>query len=151
MSAAPRIRPARRRDLPALVGLLDQLFAQEAEFRPEPELQRRGLAMILADKRRGRILVLEEDGAVAAMVNLLESVSTALGGKVLTLEDVVVDKARRGRGLGSRLVAHALDWARAEGYLRVTLLTDRDNAGAIAFYRGLGFAESTMVPLRRVF
>mgnify|MGYP000480491790 FL=1 len=44
-----------------------------------------------------------------------------------------------------------MDWARGEGFLRVTLLTDGDNHGARRFYERLGFGSSDMVVYRRRF
>ena len=59
--------------------------------------------------------------------------------------------SRRGDGLGSRLLQHAIDYARAHGFSRITLLTDRANSGAIRFYGRHGFAESEMTALRLTF
>jgi GNAT superfamily N-acetyltransferase len=83
------------------------------------------------------------------MVNALISISTAEGGPVLILEDVIVAAGHRGGGLGRHLVKHVLAWAAAEGMSRVTLLADRENESALRFYRTLGFEESAMVVRRR--
>jgi GNAT superfamily N-acetyltransferase len=79
---------------------------------------------------------------------LLFTVSTAEGGPVCWLEDMVVRPDRRGSGLGSRLLGHALGYARAHDFSRITLLTDRDNEGAIRFYQRQGFQRSAMTVLR---
>lgn len=143
------IRPATPADLPALCDLLAQLFAQEAEFHPDRAAQQRGLAAILADPGLGALLVAVEGGRVVAMVNLLYTVSTALGARVALLEDMVVDAGARGAGIGSALLEHAIAHARASGCRRVTLLTDDDNVAAQRFYARHGFARSPMRPLRR--
>ena len=142
------IRSAAERDIPALSRLLAQLFAQEAEFTPDAAAQARGLAAIISDDCAGRILIAEDDGRAVAMVNLLYTISTALGGRVAILEDMVVDVSVRGRGIGSRILTAALETARAGGCLRVTLLTDHDNKRAHSFYECHGFAQSPMVPFR---
>jgi ribosomal protein S18 acetylase RimI-like enzyme len=41
-----------------------------------------------------------------------------------------------------------MDWVRGQGFLRATLLTDRNNHGAQRFYERLGFAPSKMLALR---
>lgn len=143
------IRLATTADLPALCGLLDQLFAQEAEFAPDRAAQQRGLAAILADATVGQILVADEGGHIVAMVNLLYTVSTALGARVALLEDMVVDADARGRGLGSALLEQAIAHARDSGCRRITLLTDGDNTAGQRFYARHGFARSPMIPLRR--
>ncbi len=135
-------------DIPALSDLLSLLFAQEAEFRPDPAAQQRGLAAIINDPAVGTILVARDGGAVLGMVNLLFTVSTALGTRVALLEDMVVTTRDRNRGVGAELLRTAIVFARDHGCRRITLLTDADNVRAQAFYRTEGFAMSSMVPLR---
>ncbi|MNC21836.1 hypothetical protein D3C75_698220 [compost metagenome] len=91
-----QIRLATPADIPALCTLLDQLFAQEAEFTPDRSAQQRGLAAIIDDPAVGEILVTVADTRIVAMVNLLYTVSTALGARVALLEDMVVDTGARG-------------------------------------------------------
>ncbi|MBV2134337.1 GNAT family N-acetyltransferase [Pseudomonas sp. MAP12] len=137
-------------DIPALCQLLDQLLAQEAEFTPDRAAQQRGLAAIIADPAVGEILVAVEDARIVAMVNLLYTISTALGARVALLEDMVVDAATRGAGVGSALLERAIAHAREIGCRRLTLLTDADNLAAQRFYGRQGFTHSAMRPLRRV-
>jgi ribosomal protein S18 acetylase RimI-like enzyme len=47
----------------------------------------------------------------------------------------------RGRGVGRRLMEHALEAARAFPLARVELWVRADNARAIALYRQIGFEE----------
>lgn len=135
-------------DLPQLVELLALLFGQEAEFAPDEGKQRRALEMILADPSCGRIYVAREEEKVVATATLLYTVSTAEGGRAALFEDLVVRPDYRGRGIGSALLAHVIEQARADGVLRLTLLTDGDNERAQALYRKLGFAPSAMRPMR---
>jgi GNAT superfamily N-acetyltransferase len=135
-------------DIPALSALLSMLFAQEAEFSPDPAAQCKGLASIIAHPELGAVLLVREGAEVLAMVSLLFTVSTALGERVAMLEDMVVSSKARGAGVGARLLGHALSFARDQGCKRITLLTDRDNLAAQRFYAKQGFAASTMVPMR---
>lgn len=136
-------------DLPQLVGLLSELFALESDFHPERDKQMQGLRMILDEPARGRLFVLRIGGKVAGMANALITISTAEGGRVLLLEDVIVLREHRGGGMGRRLIEHVLNWAREQGMSRVTLLADRDNRAALDFYRKLGFENSNMTVLRK--
>ena len=136
-------------DIPALSGLLNVLFSQEAEFTPDAEAQQRGLGMILGNPDIGTILLARNaDGEVQGMVNLLWTVSTALGARVALLEDMVVAPAARGLGVGSRLLNAAIAEANRQGCQRLTLLTDADNVDAQRFYRRQGFVPSRMAPWR---
>jgi ribosomal protein S18 acetylase RimI-like enzyme len=140
--------PAGPADLPQLVELLALLFAQEADFAPDEVKQRRALQMILADASRGGIYVAREEGRVIAMATLLYTVSSAEGGRAALFEDLVVRPEYRGRGIGRALLAHVIEQAKADGVLRLTLLTDGDNERAQSLYRRLGFSASGMRPMR---
>ncbi|MDO8206659.1 MAG: GNAT family N-acetyltransferase [Gallionella sp.] len=136
-------------DLPQLAGLLAELFTLENDFAPERVKQLRGLRLILDNPAQGRLFVARDGAKIAGMANALISISTAEGGRVLLLEDVIVDSEYRGRGLGRALVEHVFAWAKVEDMLRVTLLADRDNHAALGFYHRLGFEHSNMLVLRK--
>jgi GNAT superfamily N-acetyltransferase len=135
-------------DIPELCGLLELLFTQESEFTPDPERQRRGLRSIIQDADVGQILVARDAGRVVGMINVLYTVSTALGGRVAIFEDMIVIPEARGIGVGSRLLTEAADLAARRGCLRASLLADADNPDAHRFYRRHGFERSGMVTFR---
>jgi len=145
----PLISFATQADLPALCDLLTALFTLEQDFTPDRVRQTEGLHLLLNNPQFGRLFVARMDHRVVAMANVLINISTAEGGRVAVLEDVIVAQEYRGQGLGRRLVEHVLAWCTAEGLSRVTLLADRDNVPALAFYRHLGFEPSNMTVLRR--
>jgi GNAT superfamily N-acetyltransferase len=136
-------------DLPAMADLLTELFTLESDFQPDREKQLAGLKLILDHPDMGRLFVVRVEGRVAGVANALITISTAEGGRVLLLEDVIVKSTHRGAGLGRSLVEHVLAWAKAEGMNRVTLLADKDNASALEFYARMGFQPSAMTVLRR--
>jgi len=135
-------------DVPALCELLSRLFTQEADFKPDAQKQAKGLRLIIAEPSRGRLFVLRIDNRVAGMASLLRTVSTAEGGEVFWLEDMIVADEFRGRGFGSELLRHAIEFARRQGVPRITLLTDLENKPAQRFYQSHGFKASAMTPMR---
>lgn len=139
---------AKPSDLPRLVELLGVLFESEAEFSADAEKQRTALQAILADPGKGKIFVAREGREVVAMASLLYTVSTAEGGKAALFEDLVTAPEHRKRGIGAALLKHVIEQARAEGVLRITLLTDMQNERAQAMYRRAGFVGSPMKPMR---
>lgn len=144
------INKATLSDIDALCGLLDILFSQELEFKPDTRAQAKGLQMIIENPNVGLILVARHGDKLVGMVNLLFTVSTALGARVAILEDMVVLPDERGLGVGASLLSTAIATAREQGCQRVTLLTDSTNEAAHAFYEKQGFTRSQMVAFRQM-
>ena len=142
------IEPATDADLDELSEMLGGLFSQEGDFRPDKEKQLRGLRLIFEQPSRGRVFVLRQNGAIVGMINLLFTISTAEGGFVILLEDLVIHKQYQGKGYGSKLLKHAIDFAKQKNFLRITLLTDRPENLAQEFFRHHDFVESSMIPMR---
>lgn len=143
-----RIVRAAVTDLPRLVELLGYLFEQESDFKPDCRKQKTGLKAILRDPKIGCLWVAKRDGRVVGMVSLLYTISTAEGGPVAWLEDLVVDPSYRGQGIGKSLLRFVIADGRKKGLKRITLLTDMDNQKAKALYKSHGFKSSGMTPLR---
>ena len=146
-----RIEPATAGDLPQLVELLQALFSIETYFAAEPGRQRRGLERLLREPpQRATLLVARgETGKAVGMVSVQLVVSTAEGSQSAWIEDVIVDKAVRGRGLGRLLVDAALAWAAERGATRAQLLAEESNEPALLFYSNLGWQQTRMIMLRK--
>lgn len=131
-----------------MADLLHDLFSLEDDFRPDRDKQLYGLRLILEQPARGRIFVLRGANKIIGMINLLITISTAEGGFVLLLEDLVIHRDHRGQGYGSKLLDYAVNFAKQKQFLRITLLTDSLNNPQRNFYLKNGFVESGMVPMR---
>lgn len=137
-------------DIPQLCILLAILFTQEADFQADVSKQSRALHQLIENPENGHILVLREGDSILGMVNLLFIVSTACGGRAALLEDMIIHPSWRGHGLGSKLLQAAIELAKNENCLRITLLTDRANHAALRFYQRHGFGMSAMLPMRMI-
>jgi GNAT superfamily N-acetyltransferase len=144
------IRAARPGDIPRMTVLLAELFSIESDFTPDVEKQIRGLSVLVAGPP-GRlcVLVAEERGMVVGMATVQTLISTAEGGRVGLVEDVVVQHDVRGRGIGTQLIAAIVDWARSHGLTRFQLLADRDNQPALDFYTSGNWERTRLICLRR--
>src|SRR6478736_8570580 len=142
------IEPAISEDLDELSNLLGELFTEESDFRPDKQKQLHGLRLIFEQPSRGRVFVLRRDRSIVGMINLLFTISTAEGGFVILLEDLVVHDSFRGHGYGSKLLEHAIEFAKQKNFLRITLLTDRPELRSQNFFKRHGFFESHMLPMR---
>ncbi len=148
MSEKVIIEPATEADLDELSDLLAELFSEESDFRPNKDKQLRGLRLIFEQPNRGRVFVLRRDNVIVGTINLLFTISTAEGGFVILLEDLVVHKDYRDHGYGSDLLEYAINFAKQKHFLRITLLTDRPELRSQNFFRRHGFVESSMMPMR---
>jgi len=142
------IDEAQHSDIPQLCDLLALLFSQEQEFHPDLQKQSAALNLLIGNRQRGRIFVLRHGDTLLGMVSVQVLVSTACGGDVLLLEDLVVRPTCRNHGYGSALLEHVIDFARRGGYSRITLLADSVNLDAQRFYCRHGFFVSDMLPCR---
>lgn len=143
-----RVEPATLADLNALVELTMELFRMEQDFHPDRARQEHGLRLILEQPSRGRIFVLRTAHKIIGMANLLITISTAVGGFALVLEDVIIHPDHRGHGYGTLLMNHVIQFAREKGFKRITLLSDKSEESAQRFFQRFGFEFSAMLPMR---
>ncbi|MGN7764512.1 GNAT family N-acetyltransferase [Paenibacillus sp. 22594] len=64
------------------------------------------------------------------------------------LEDFIVAAAERGRGRGRFFMKWIAEYAKKNGFLRITLLADAGNVRALYFYEAAGYRYSNMKCLR---
>ena len=126
------------------------LLSKSDDFKPDRDAQERGLKLILEQPNRGRIFVVRTDDRIFGMVNLLFTISTARGGFVILMEDVVIHPDHRGQGYGAMLVDYVTEFARQKNFKRITLLTDRVSAESQEFFKKHGFEYSNMIPMRKI-
>ena len=144
-------RVAKIDDIDTLCDLLFELFSQEVEFTPNKEVQQKALKTIILNENIGDVYVATINENVVAMVNILYTISTALGNKVAIFEDFIVDRNYRNQGIGENLIDFVFEDLKAKNFSRITLLTDNDNLKAHKFYEKKGFVKSSMVPFRKSF
>ncbi|MDE2457358.1 MAG: GNAT family N-acetyltransferase, partial [Burkholderiales bacterium] len=109
MDAIPRsftLRPAEVRDLPAIAGLIRELAVFEhlehlCEATPDKLMPHLFGARPAAEAR-----VAEVEGAVVGFALFFTNFSTFLARPGLYLEDLYVQPAQRGRGIGRALLEH---------------------------------------------
>ena len=104
---------------------------------------------MLAEPERRVVLVAERAGEVVGMVTAQLVVSTAEGGPAALVEDMVVDAAERGRGVGRALLEAVEAWAAARGATAAAApRRSRERAGA-PLLRAHRLEPTRLVCLRR--
>lgn len=143
-----RIRPARPGDVAEMTALLKMLFSIEADFLIDHGRQERGLSLLLKSPS-SLVLAAEAGHRVVGMVTGQLVISTSEGAPSLWAEDLVVDPAWRGRGIGRRLMEAVASWAKERGTTRLQLLVDQGNQAGQAFHRRIGYQLSRMICMRK--
>jgi ribosomal protein S18 acetylase RimI-like enzyme len=118
-------------ELAAAVGILVRQLSRSASAPTEDELR------IVVGSEAARLLVARDGDAVVGMLTLI-LIRTPTGARA-RVEDVVVDEASRGRGVGEALVSEALRLARERGARTVDLTSNPGRAAANRLYEKLGF------------
>lgn len=144
------IRRAKHSDLSGMIRLLKVLFSIETDFVFDEGIQLRGLEMMLEDNTNRCILVAELNQQIVGMCTAQILVSTAEGGIVALIEDMVVEDIWRGVGIGKDLLLSIESWAIERGVRRLQLLADRNNTRALEFYEKMEWKSTQMIGLRRI-
>ncbi|RZL63828.1 MAG: GNAT family N-acetyltransferase [Variovorax sp.] len=144
-AAAVHFRPARRADLPAIVGLLaDDPLGAQRESPGEPLAPGYGAAFDAIERDpHNELVVAEADDRVVGVLQLTFIPSITYRGSWRALiEGVRVAADRRSGGLGRALFEWAIARAQARGCHLVQLTSDKARPDAIRFYEQLGFVAS---------
>ena len=95
---------------------------------------------LVAIHAEGGALVLATDarGAVLGLISMARHAVPHWPGPVGYITALVTAGSARRRGVGQRLVAHAKEWARENGCVRLTVTSAEHRADAHAFYPACG-------------
>ena len=143
-----KIRRAQSGDIDSLVSLLEELFSIEEDFTFDAERQRRGLQLML-ESPLSCVLAAEADRSVIGMCTGQLMISTAEGSASLLVEDVVVTRDWRGKGVGRKLLDRIAQWAAEQGANRMQLLADRTNKAGLDFYSHSGWQQTQLICLMK--
>jgi GNAT superfamily N-acetyltransferase len=136
----PDIRPAARADLPAIVGLIRELAVYEKLEHLAAATPERLEPHLFGPRPAAECLVAEQGGAVVAFALFFHNFSTFLCKPGLYLEDLYVQPAARGTGLGRRLLQRLAAIAVERGCGRFEWSVLDWNVDAQAFYTRMGAA-----------
>src|SRR5207249_4523371 len=132
------VRPAAEDELAALTALLVAQLRDHQVGTPEAKLAN-AIQAVLRHPERGRILVAVERGSAVGMAALSFVWPLEHGGRSSWLEELYVQPAARGRGIGTRLLHAALRVAAESGAVAVDLEVDAAHQRAARLYAREGF------------
>jgi len=132
------LRQASAHDLADLLELMGEFYA-EAGYPLNPERARSAFFPLLGAGQLGQVWLAECEGQVAGHLVLTFCYSMEYGGRSAFVDDLFVRPARRNRGVGRALVAHARAICEQLGVRAMHLEVARSNGPAQAIYRAAGF------------
>jgi ribosomal protein S18 acetylase RimI-like enzyme len=118
-------------------ALVRELAEEEGESSPVTE------AFVLSYLKDTDVCILlaEEGGEALGMISLSFRQNLFHAGLSCTIEELVVGKSARGKGIGGSLLDIALETADKRDCAEVSVSTEKDNAAAIALYKGRGMTD----------
>jgi len=129
------VRKAAVCDTGALCRLAEQLTGEEAT----PEQAEAAFREIEANPAFHLLVAVEDEEVVGSLYLVVASNVTHGGRPFGVVENVIVDEARRRRGIGRALMDEAIGIARQAGCYKLFLGSNVKRADAHEFYRALGF------------
>jgi len=135
---AIRIRPAKAGDLPGVLALYAQPDLDDGHILSLPKAER--IFSRFARYPDYTLYVGEQDGRVVGSFALLIMDNLGhLGAPSAIIEDVVVDPALQGHGMGQALMHFAIARARKKRCYKLLLSSNAKRKRAHAFYEALSF------------
>lgn len=139
--AVLRIRTATADDVGVLVGLARAFYDEDGFATTTAELEHNFGVLLHADT--AHLVIATMDGSPAGFA-LSTTAFVLESGLVVELQDLYVEPARRGRGIGSALIEDAMRWARAQSatMLEVVIAPNgQDVTHLFRYYRAQGFVD----------
>ena len=155
-SSSLNIRRAKEKDLEGVLGLLKEVLEIHAKIRPDifipgtTKYTREELLVLFEDEKRPVFVALGENGEVLGYAFCIlkeQPFSTNMVPfTAMFIDDLCVDGAQRGRGIGRKLFEYVKEEAKRLGCYEVTLNVWEGNDSARRFYEGMGMTvkESQM-------
>ena len=143
------VRPAEKKDIPAIMELLKQVnlvhhLGRPDLFKKATKYTAEELEKILKDPGTPVFVCADEADRVLGhgFCILQRPENTGLLNDILTLyiDDICVDSEARGQHVGKAIYDHILLFARKKGCYNVTLNVWTCNPGAMKFYESLGLS-----------
>lgn len=131
-------------DLEPIVRLL-RAQLEEHDIVLTGEALQRATQGLIEDHRVGRILAARLDGELVGVAVISFLWTLEHGGHTAWLDEVYVEPARRGSGIGKQLVEAAMQVARDSGCIALDLEVDAGHEVAERLYERVGFRRHRRV------
>tara|TARA_R110002051_G_C8417957_1_gene451280 strand:- start:124 stop:549 length:426 start_codon:yes stop_codon:yes gene_type:complete len=131
------IRLGLRADVIHMYKLLQQEWKMDENIHDEMKLHQFDHCLL----NNSTFLVAEENDKIIGMLMLhLQHKLIRNGSRAAFIEEVIVDKDNRGKGIGEQLIKHACNSAMIQGCYKITLSCFENR---VAFYERCGFNDES--------
>jgi len=134
------IRPALHSDIPAILTLMQEFYAGE-HIVYEPRRAEAGLTELIRNQKFGLAHVVLVHDNPAGYFIVTFGFSLEFHGRFALLDELYINEACRGEGLGGRCLTFVEDFCRSEGIGALRLEVESANDRARTLYRKTGFME----------
>ena len=138
MTDGIEFRPLAEADRDTVVGLIRAYYAGEGYEFSRPDIER-ALDEIAGGGGLGFLWLIERQGVPVGYFCIAAGFSLEAGGHDYFLDEVYVMPEARGEGIGTAASEFAEQQSRALGARRLSLVTERANPRARAFYEARGY------------
>ena len=133
-------------DMEPVLGMMAQLYV-EGHSPFDPARARHATEKLITEPEFGGIWTIQMDGALAGYIVVVLGYSLEFGGRFGLLDELFIDAALRGKGLGRAALDFAAQQCRERGWQALRLEVEQDNQPAIALYMRSGFAAHARFPM----
>ncbi len=133
-----RVREASGEDVPLILSFIRELAAYEKLSHEVVATEEALQESLFGERRYAEVLIAEHDGAPAGFALFFHNFSTFLGKPGIYLEDLYVNPAFRGAGIGKKLLVSLASLAKRRGCGRLEWWVLDWNEPSIGFYMSLG-------------
>jgi GNAT superfamily N-acetyltransferase len=120
------------------LGMMGCLYS-EAGATHHRERARRAAEGLMANPELGGVWLIEVDSETAGYLCVTLCYSLEFDGRFALLDELYLEEAWRGKGLGAQAIAFATEWGRARALAAIRLEVAHANSRAIELYRHEGF------------
>ena len=141
-----RIRQATVEDSAVIAQLMAQLIEASGYegWQVSPEQVEESLRK-MANSDAYQVLLAEDEGQVVGLLSLSFRHTLFHSAPSALIDELVVERAHRRRGVGQQLMTEAIKRCRAPGCCEVEVSTERSNEAAQEFYRQHGFSHEAVL------
>ena len=136
-----RIREAKESDLLTIGQLMLELIETMSDIEGIDIKLIANNCRNLLSKANSYILVAEIGGVVVGFINFTTRKTILHRGLSGLIDELIVAKSYRGKGIGKQLLSGAIEKSRQLGCCEVEVSTEKTNIKAREFYRQCGFTE----------